>query len=168
MGLRPRRVGLGAGMARRRRRRVRRRRIMLAGGMVAFGARKMSQHHAKQIEEHTGVPPSEPYRGVSRPASRVSCWVLDLLYVTWRSATPWRDTRHSACGPGWRSNSRQRYAGVVASQPEATPAHDPVEALHDLADPATEDTVGTGARSVAPRADFLGARRGMRARASPV
>jgi hypothetical protein len=32
---------------------------MLAGGMVAFGAHKMSQHHAKQIEEHTGVPPEE-------------------------------------------------------------------------------------------------------------
>ena len=32
---------------------------MLAGGMVAFGAHKMSQSHAKQIEEHTGVPPEE-------------------------------------------------------------------------------------------------------------
>jgi hypothetical protein len=52
MGLRPRR------MVRRRRRRARRR-IMLAGGMVAFGAHKMSQSHAKQIEEHTGVPPEE-------------------------------------------------------------------------------------------------------------
>ena len=52
MGLRPRR------MLRRRRRRARRR-IMLAGGMVAFGAHKMSQSHAKQIEEHTGVPPEE-------------------------------------------------------------------------------------------------------------
>jgi len=27
--------------------------------MVAFGAHKMSQSHAKQIEEHTGVPPEE-------------------------------------------------------------------------------------------------------------
>jgi hypothetical protein len=32
---------------------------MLAGGMVAFGVHKMSQHQAKQIEEHTGVPPEE-------------------------------------------------------------------------------------------------------------
>jgi len=49
---RPRRV------VRRRRRRARRR-ILLAGGMVAFGAHKMSQSQAKQIEEHTGVPPEE-------------------------------------------------------------------------------------------------------------
>jgi hypothetical protein len=32
---------------------------MLAGGMVAFGAHKMSQAQAKQIEEQTGVPPEE-------------------------------------------------------------------------------------------------------------
>jgi hypothetical protein len=32
---------------------------MLAGGMVAFGAHKMSERHARQIEEHTGVPPEE-------------------------------------------------------------------------------------------------------------
>jgi len=32
---------------------------MLVGGMVSFGAHKMSEHHAKQIEEHTGVPPEE-------------------------------------------------------------------------------------------------------------
>jgi len=32
---------------------------MLVGGMVAFGAHKMSQAQAKQIEEHTGVPPEE-------------------------------------------------------------------------------------------------------------
>ena len=51
MGLRPRR------MMRRRRRRARRR-IMLAGGMVVFGV-QMSQSQAKQIEEHTGVPPEE-------------------------------------------------------------------------------------------------------------
>ena len=50
--MRPRRV------IRRRRRRARRR-ILLAGGMVAFGAHKMSQSQAKQIEEHTGVPPEE-------------------------------------------------------------------------------------------------------------
>ena len=52
MGLRSRR------MVRRRRRRARRR-ILLAGGMVAFGAHKMSESHARQIEEHTGVPPEE-------------------------------------------------------------------------------------------------------------
>jgi len=45
-------------MVRRRRRRARRR-IVLAGGMIAFGAHKMSQSQAKQIEEHTGVPPEE-------------------------------------------------------------------------------------------------------------
>jgi len=38
---------------------MRRRRVMLVGGMVAFGAHKMSEHQAKQIEEHTGVPPEE-------------------------------------------------------------------------------------------------------------
>jgi len=54
-----RRLVAGAGVARRRRRRVARRRIALAGGMVAFGAHKMSQSQAKQIEEHTGVPPEE-------------------------------------------------------------------------------------------------------------
>ena len=48
-----------AGMMRRRRRRVKRRRVMLVGGMVAFGAHKMSEHHAKQIEEHTGVAPED-------------------------------------------------------------------------------------------------------------
>ena len=52
-------MGPGAGMARRRRRRMRRRRVMLVGGMVAFGAHKISEHQAKQIEEHTGVPPEE-------------------------------------------------------------------------------------------------------------
>jgi hypothetical protein len=36
-----------------------RRRIMLVGGMVAIGSKKMSAAHAKQIEEHTGVPPEE-------------------------------------------------------------------------------------------------------------
>ena len=32
---------------------------MLAGGMVAFGVHKMSASQAKQVEEHTGVPPEE-------------------------------------------------------------------------------------------------------------
>jgi hypothetical protein len=27
--------------------------------MVAFGAHKMSEQHAREIEEHTGVPPEE-------------------------------------------------------------------------------------------------------------
>jgi len=57
--MRGRRLGPGAGAMRRRRRRVARRRIALAGGMVAFGVHKMSQSQAKQIEEHTGVPPEE-------------------------------------------------------------------------------------------------------------
>jgi hypothetical protein len=45
--------------ARRQRRRQARRRIALVGGMVAIGSKKMSESHAKQIEEHTGVPPEE-------------------------------------------------------------------------------------------------------------
>jgi hypothetical protein len=32
---------------------------MLVGGMVAFGAHKMSQSDAKRVEEHTGVDPEE-------------------------------------------------------------------------------------------------------------
>ena len=36
-----------------------RRRIVLVGGMVAIGAKKMSEAQAKQIEAHTGVPPEE-------------------------------------------------------------------------------------------------------------
>lgn len=44
---------------RRRRRRVRRRRVLLVGGLVAFGAYKMSTRDADRIEEHTGVPPEE-------------------------------------------------------------------------------------------------------------
>ena len=32
---------------------------MLVGGLVAFGAHKMSQKDAKRIEEHTGVNPEE-------------------------------------------------------------------------------------------------------------
>jgi len=32
---------------------------MLVGGMVAFGAHKMSQQDAQRIEEHTGVNPEE-------------------------------------------------------------------------------------------------------------
>src|SRR4029453_19659412 len=44
-------------VARRRRRRMAGRRILLVGGMVAIGTKKMSAAQAKQIEEHTGVPP---------------------------------------------------------------------------------------------------------------
>jgi hypothetical protein len=47
------------GRRRRRRRRMRRRRIMLVGGMIAIGTKKMSAAHAKQIEEHTGMPPED-------------------------------------------------------------------------------------------------------------
>lgn len=32
---------------------------MLVGGLVAFGAYKMSTRDADRIEEHTGVPPEE-------------------------------------------------------------------------------------------------------------
>jgi len=58
MGIMRRRMGPAAGVVRRRRRRARRR-ILLAGGMVAFGVHKMTQAQAKQVEEHTGVPPEE-------------------------------------------------------------------------------------------------------------
>ncbi len=46
-------------MSRRRRRRRRRRRILLVGGLVAFGAYKMSKKDAQKIEEHTGTSPEE-------------------------------------------------------------------------------------------------------------
>lgn len=45
--------------ARRMRRRTRRRRMLLVGGLVAFGAYKMSKKDAKRIEQHTGVKPEE-------------------------------------------------------------------------------------------------------------
>jgi hypothetical protein len=62
-----RRGGMGrrrAGMRRRRmmrmrRRRRRRRRILLVGGLLAFGAYKMSKKDAQRIEEHTGTDPEE-------------------------------------------------------------------------------------------------------------
>ena len=53
------RRGMGRTRRRRRRRRVRRRRILLVGGLVAFGAYKMSQRDAERVEQHTGVPPEE-------------------------------------------------------------------------------------------------------------
>lgn len=43
----------------RRQRRRRRRRILLVGGLVAFGAYKMSKRDAQRIEEHTGQNPEE-------------------------------------------------------------------------------------------------------------
>ncbi len=46
-------------MAMRRRRRRRRRMVLLVGGLVAFGAYKMSKKDAKRIEEHTGTNPEE-------------------------------------------------------------------------------------------------------------
>ncbi len=53
------RRGMGRTRRRRRRRRVRRRRILLVGGLVAFGAYKMSQRDAERVEQHTGVPPED-------------------------------------------------------------------------------------------------------------
>ena len=54
-------MGRGRPMARARRTRRRRvrRRVLLVGGLVAYGAHKMSQKDAKRIEEHTGVNPEE-------------------------------------------------------------------------------------------------------------
>ena len=40
--------------SRRRMRRRRRRRILLVGGLVAFGAYKLSKRDVKRVEEHTG------------------------------------------------------------------------------------------------------------------
>ena len=49
----------GARMAMRMRRRRRRRRVLLVGGLVAFGAYKLSTKDAQRIEEHTGTDPEE-------------------------------------------------------------------------------------------------------------
>ena len=54
----PGRAGPGRGR-RRRRRRQRRRRVVLVGGMVAIGTKKMSAKNADAIEQHTGIPPEE-------------------------------------------------------------------------------------------------------------
>ncbi len=59
VGRRGRGAGPARGPRRRRRRRQRRRRVMLVGGMVAIGTKKMSAKNAEAIEEHTGVPPEE-------------------------------------------------------------------------------------------------------------
>jgi hypothetical protein len=46
-------------MAMRRRRRRRRRRILLVGGLLAFGAYKLSKKDAQRVEEHTGKAPED-------------------------------------------------------------------------------------------------------------
>ncbi len=46
-------------MAMRMRRRRRRRRILLVGGLIAYGAYKLSKKDAQRIEEHTGTDPEE-------------------------------------------------------------------------------------------------------------
>ena len=53
--------GPGRGRSSRRRtsRRRRRRRVLLVGGLVAFGAYKMSTKDADRIKEHTGTDPEE-------------------------------------------------------------------------------------------------------------
>lgn len=51
--------GRGRSMAMRQRRRRRRRRVLLVGGLVAFGAYKMSKKDADRIKEHTGTDPEE-------------------------------------------------------------------------------------------------------------
>ncbi len=38
---------------------MRRRRILLVGGLVAFGAYKMSKKDADRVKQHTGVDPEE-------------------------------------------------------------------------------------------------------------
>jgi len=47
------------GAPRRRRRRRRRRRVILVGGMIGYGAYKMSQKDADRIQQSTGVDPEE-------------------------------------------------------------------------------------------------------------
>ena len=60
MPLGPRRgPGRGPAPAMRAMRRRRRRRRLLVGGMLAFGAYKMSQQQADQVQQHTGVEPEE-------------------------------------------------------------------------------------------------------------
>lgn len=43
----------------RRHRRRRRRRVLLVGGLLAFGAYKLSKRDAQRIEEHTGQEPED-------------------------------------------------------------------------------------------------------------
>ena len=58
-GMGRRRMRMHRRMAMRRRRRRRRRRILLVGGLVAFGAYKMSKRDAQRVEEHTGKAPED-------------------------------------------------------------------------------------------------------------
>ncbi len=53
------RGGAGGRRGRRRMRRRRRRRILLVGGLVAFGAYKMSTRDADRIKQDTGTDPEE-------------------------------------------------------------------------------------------------------------
>ncbi len=53
------RGGGGRRRGRRRMRRRRRRRILLVGGLVAFGAYKMSTRDADRIKQDTGTDPEE-------------------------------------------------------------------------------------------------------------
>ena len=46
-------------MAMRQRRRRRRRRLLLVGGLLAFGAYKLSKRDVKRVEEHTGQQAEE-------------------------------------------------------------------------------------------------------------
>jgi hypothetical protein len=46
-------------MAMRQQRRRRRRRLLLVGGLVAFGAYKLSKRDVKRVEEHTGQKAEE-------------------------------------------------------------------------------------------------------------
>jgi hypothetical protein len=54
-----RRGGIGRGGAMMARRMRRRRRALLVGGLVAFGAYKMSKKDADKIKEHTGTDPED-------------------------------------------------------------------------------------------------------------
>ena len=60
-----RRAGRGAGpgpargRGRRTVRRRRRRRVVVAGGLLAVGAHKLTSRDADRIEQHTGVQPEE-------------------------------------------------------------------------------------------------------------
>ena len=58
-GMGRRRMAMRRRMVMRMRRRRRRRRILLVGGLLAFGAYKLSKKDAQRIEEHTGTNPEE-------------------------------------------------------------------------------------------------------------
>jgi len=58
-GMGRRRMAMRSRMAMRMRRRRRRRRILLVGGLLAFGAYKLSKKDAQRIEEHAGKAPED-------------------------------------------------------------------------------------------------------------